>query len=154
MYDWGNNVLFRGLFGAMKPACGDVGPAGAFNSAAASGGTYTATQGSGSGSFKGGCNDEAWSDGDGEGGGGGPTAFTVEELVAHYNAFDWTDGLLVRQARVQLRDESVCRTAAIGRTCYPELVSENFGFEETRPFGHNWTDQDAPLAQPFRFQTA
>ena len=106
IYDWGNNVLFRGLFGSMKPACGDVGPAGAFNSAAAwPAGAYSATSGSGSGSFKGGCNDDGWSDGDGEGGAGGsqpPTAFTVDELVAQYNAFDWTDGLIVRQARVQV----------------------------------------------------
>ena len=53
-----------------------------------------------------------------------PTAYTVEELVARYNAFDWTDGLLVRQARIQPVDEAVCHSPAIGRTCYPELLPE------------------------------
>ena len=49
------------------------------------------------------------------------------------NEIDWTDGLMIWQARVGARTEAECRTRSIGDACYPEFDSNDY--ENTTAFG-------------------
>lgn len=53
----------------------------------------------------------------------------MDELVRRYNAFDWTDGLVVWQSRIQGVDQSLCKAGAIGGICHPELHPTSFDLE-------------------------
>jgi len=58
VYEWGNQVLWPGLFGDTGPGCGDVGPPGHFVSWSTDPLAANSSVGA-----KGGCNDAAWPDG-------------------------------------------------------------------------------------------
>ena len=149
VYEWGNQVLFPGLFGESGPSCGSVGPAGHFaswsvhpSSAAYSAATGSADAGSGSAlpGFKGGCNDDGWPDGDGPFGEQGRRSWTVEELTDLSNQLDWGDGILIRQVRTQTLPPSHCGGAPIygGDRCRPEL-DPPYATESREPYGFNFT---------------
>ena len=152
VWEWGNTVLWPGLLGNSGPDCeAPVGAGRHFNSSTFN----TSIPAMAPADFKDGCNDDVWPDGDGVFSGEGGTAWTIEELVERMNQFDWTEGVLISTSRVQSRPASDCRGAAtIGGRCYPELSPNNFQFEDTVPFGHNWTADGESLTNPFRYTSA
>ena len=77
IYEWGNNVLWPGLFADMGPCNSTVGVPDAY-------------------SVKG-CNDDAWPDGEGPFHVEGATPFPIGELVERMDQFDWTEGILIKQ---------------------------------------------------------
>lgn len=152
VYEWGSQVLWSGLLGNSGPNCGDVGTGGVFNSATAHSGTYVAAHAGAAAAVKAGCNEDAWPDGEGPLGMISPSGLTIEELTARYNQLDWTEGIMIQQARVVSIDEKKCRSKTIGHKCYPEMTSADF--ESRTEFGYNWTHPDSPLAHPFKFVSA
>ena len=88
IWDWGNNVLWPGLFGDLGPCNRAVG-----NVAVGQQHTYSGK----------GCVDESWPDGPGASGstsdGVGSTALGIDELVERMDQLDWSEGLLIKQAR-------------------------------------------------------
>ena len=135
IWEWGNNVLWPGLFADLGPCDSAVGLPG------------TASVKS--------CNDDAWSDGEGSfglgyssAGGltGAPTPLGLEELVERMDMFDWTEGVLVKQGRAT---PGVCaKTDQLG-PCLPDIMDKRVG--STTPFGYNWTVPGAALAAPFEY---
>jgi len=140
IYEWGNNVLWPGLFGDMGPCNSDVGLPDTLQNK--------------------GCVDEAWPDGEGSFQGSGATPFGIDDLVERMDQFDWTEGIMIRQARVGAAD---CSNRADGgriRTlgpCYPMLGpagGRHFG-GSTDAFGYNWTHPGgAAPDEPWRHYTA
>ena len=47
-----------------------------------------------------GCNDDAWPDGGGKFHLASATAWSVEEVLENLDVLDWSDGLVIKQARV------------------------------------------------------
>ena len=135
VYEWGSQVLWSGLLGNSGPNCGDVGTGGVFNSATAHSGTYVAAHAGAVAAVKAGCNEDAWPDGEGPLGMISPSGLTIEELTARYNQLDWTEGIMIQQARVVSIDEKKCRSKTIGHKCYPEMTSADF--ESRTEFGYN-----------------
>ena len=126
VYEWGNTVLWPGLFGDAGPCTGTPGSR-----------VHPKT-----------CVDEAWPDGDGSFHLEGAHHFGVTELVERMDMFDWTDGLVIKLGRV---DASACPTTSQLGECYPELTPGNGG---TSSFGFNWTHPSSPMAHPFAYTTA
>ena len=125
IYEWGNYVLWPGLFGNLGPF-GDVGRPG-----------VTATS------------DEVWPDGDYAFHGAGATAYTVPELVENMDFLDWTEGIYARVARVAPTTSEICGTEQLTGECYPEIDTSGKGELATEQFGHNWTAPTQSLAEPF-----
>ena len=125
IYEWGNYVLWPGLFGNLGPF-GDVGRPG-----------VTATS------------DEVWPDGDYSFHGDGATAYTVPELIENMDFLDWTEGVYARVARVAPTTSERCGTEQLTGECYPEIDSTGKGEQATESFGYNWTAPTQPLAEPF-----
>jgi hypothetical protein len=126
IYEWGNTVLWPGLFSDLGPCDGNVGMDGVAK----------------------GCNDETWPDGDGSFHGGDATAFSITELVELTDRFDWTEGLLIRQVRQAPQDCPY--TAQIG-LCYPEYSYPAGGSQES--FGWNYSHPGSSMDQPFTYMT-
>lgn len=153
VYEWGNTVFIPSLFGDADTLCTTVGPPYHFMpwSADASAGYANGSSGTGLPPHRVGCNDHAWSDGAAPYDAGG-TALTVGEVVMQMNQFDWSDGILIRQSRVQATAE--CPSLdVLGGVCQPQL-SHSYGAESYAPFGYNWTVPTAPLQKPFRWWSA
>jgi hypothetical protein len=121
VWEWGNNVLWPGLFG-------DIGPCGTSPGSRSDPKT---------------CIDNVWPDGEGEFSTVGATPFTVPELVERMDAFDWTDGMLIRVSRAPSDN---CAVLSLGK-CYPDLSPGQTG--TTEPYGYNWTDPSSPPEHPF-----
>lgn len=132
IYEWGNTVLWPGLFSDLGPCDGDN--IGKVTSNAF--GAWSKT-----------CNDEAWPDGEGSFHGNGATPYTVSELVELMDRFDWTDGLLIRQTR---QKPKACGTKTLG-TCYPAL---DFNDGAQDDFGFNRFNPTQPLEHPFKYMSA
>ena len=126
VYEWGNNVLWPGLFG-------DAGPC-----TTAPGSRITPKN----------CVDEVWPDGDGSFHMDGATAFGVPELVERMDQIDWTEGITIRVSRVAAED---CPGMNQLGSCYPELVQ---GAGATDSYGYNWTHPGSPLTHPFTAMTS
>mmetsp|Transcript_6166 Transcript_6166/g.10351 ORF Transcript_6166/g.10351 Transcript_6166/m.10351 type:complete len:764 (+) Transcript_6166:170-2461(+) len=118
IYEWGNNVLWPGLFADMGP-CNEL--VGELNSAAAKT-----------------CNDDAWPDGSGSFHQEGATPFGLQELLERMDQFDWSEGVLIRQARANA--EHCAETNQLG-LCYPELQLDS---GSTEPFGYNYQSSGSP----------
>ena len=129
IYEWGNYVLWPGLFGNLGPF-DDVGrPGGA-----------AVTSG------------EIWPDGDGSFHGAGAMGYTVQELVDSMDMMDWTDGIYLRQARVAETPAEECFTTQLAGFCLPEMDQKAVGKPETAPFGYNWTTRGATeLTEPYMY---
>jgi hypothetical protein len=129
IYEWGNNVLWPGLFADLGP-CGD--PIGSRASPKA-------------------CQDDVWPDGDGVFSLQGATPLGVEELVERMDKFDWSEGISLRQIRASAAE---CpSTSQLGR-CYPQLQFQGTPVGSQEPFGYNYTHPGSPLAHPFTYFTA
>jgi Ca2+-binding EF-hand superfamily protein len=171
IYEWGNVVLWPGLFGNAGPHCANVGLSGGFNSwsSAAAGPTaqrggapYNQTSDIGWILGRKACNEDGWPDGEGVFHGEAPTAWTVGELLQRYNAFDWSEGISIRQNRVKgspgnedLDTPEGCGTELLGANavCLTELNGE-VGVQDQEPFGFNWTHPGSPLDHPFLYRDA
>ena len=146
IYEWGNQVLWPGLFGEAGPSCGHVGAGGHFASwsvHAASGAGAGGSGEAGSGSamdFKGGCNDDGWPDGEGAFGARGRRSWTMDDLVDNANQLDWGAGILIRQVRTKEVSRDFCGGSGIygGDRCKPEL-NPPYDNESRESFGFNWT---------------
>ena len=132
IYEWGNTVLWPGLFSDLGPCDGDN--IGKVTSNAF--GSWSKT-----------CNDETWPDGEGSFHGNGATPYSVAELVELYDRFDWTDGLLIRQTR---QKPKTCGTKTLGQ-CYP---SQDFGDGAQDEFGYNRFNPTQPLEHPFKYMSS
>jgi len=128
IWEWGNNVLWPGLFGNAGPCDGDRV------------GTSAKT-----------CNDDAWPDGTGSFHLDGATPWTVAELVTRMDMLDWTDGLQLRTARITPEPADDCAADLLGSHCYPELGPN--ARSDTAPFGFNYTHPSSPLEFPWRYFT-
>ena len=69
---------------------------------------------------------------------------------------DWSEGLVLKQLRVQPRGVGTCETRLYGTQCLPELGAGASvqGSESTAAFGYNWTHPTSPLAHPWRHFSA
>ena len=130
IYEWGNTVLWPGLFADLGPCDGD-------NIGSRPGGAaHTKT-----------CNDETWPDGDGSFHGSGATPYDITELVEHTDRFDWSEGILFRQNRQKAME---CKTTNTLGPCYPEYV---FGTPGQESYGYNPVSPSSPLEHPFTFMS-
>ena len=102
IWEWGNTVLWPGFFANLGPCGGNPGGA---------------LQGPGRKE----CNDDVWPDGDGSFHMDGATAYTIPELVMNMDMLDWTDGLIIKQGRVEATPSAMCETKQLSGVCYPEL---------------------------------
>ena len=102
IWEWGNTVLWPGFFANLGPCGGNPGGS---------------LQGPGQKE----CNDDVWPDGDGSFHMEGATAYTIPELVMNMDMLDWTDGLIIKQGRVQATPSTKCETKQLSGVCYPEL---------------------------------
>ena len=128
IWEWGNNVLWPGLLGDLGPCQSDVG----FGAKA--------------------CQDDVWPDGEGSFHLNGATPFTIDELVERMDSFDWTDGIVIKQARVGPTD---CGTTEQLGECLPDVYHGDGGFAtSSATFGYNWTHPDLPPAHPWTHFTA
>jgi hypothetical protein len=128
VYEWGSNVLWPSLFGRVEPCY-------LFSSD-----LPNRT-----------CHDHGWADGEGSFSTIGSTGHTIEELVLIMDELDWTDGILIRQARGSLSDACVeakgtlaFNTPGRKNTCYPELSP---GGGSTESYGYNYHNPDLPLSE-------
>ena len=99
IWEWGNNVLWPGFFANAGP-CGDVGNRNGIKT----------------------CNDDAWPDGEGSFHMDGATPFSIPELVKWMDLNDWTDGVIIKTARVAGTSPETCSTQQLSGVCYPELL--------------------------------
>ena len=137
VYEWGTNVLWPGLFGRFDP-CGLFG-------GQASELLPNRT-----------CNAHGFPDGEGPFHSTGNTGLTIEQLVQQMDALDWTDGIMIKQARAKLM--SPCSTTVgtlehntpqtIG-TCYPELYEYGPTAYSSESYGFNKSHPTMPLDVPF-----
>ena len=102
IWEWGNTVLWPGFFANVGPCGGNPGGS---------------LQGPGQKE----CNDDVWPDGDGSFHMEGATAYTIPELVMNMDMLDWTDGLIIKQGRVEATPSAKCETKQLSGVCYPEL---------------------------------
>ena len=105
-YEWGNNVLIPGLFSNAGPCAREVGAAGHFSSATS---RSAPTDVAGAMLAKG-CNDDAWPDGGGSFHLESATAWSVGEVLENLDVLDWSDGLIIKQARVSPLSAQHCAT--------------------------------------------
>ena len=129
IYEWGNNVLWPGLFADLGPCDPNGSPVGSVDA-------------------KKSCQDDVWPDGDGIFHLSGATPLGLAQLVERMDMFDWTEGLSFRQVRAPAGD---CPTTSQLGTCYPEFAP---GGGAREPFGYNHTHPSSPLAHPFKYFTA
>ena len=122
IWEWGNTVLWPGLFGDLGPCQDYVGNPSVTKS----------------------CVDDAWPDGEGSFHMEGNTPYDVHELVMQMDKFDWSEGIIFRQVRA-LRGE--CPGQDQLGDCYPPLPGNGIG--NTTSYGYNFTHPDEPLAHPF-----
>ena len=127
IYEWGNMVLWPGLFGDLGPCHSNVG----------------------SRSVGKGCVDEAWPDGDGTFSLDDATPYDVEQLVERMDLFDFTDGIMLKQARAAPRQ---CKTTQQLGPCLPELEFGDTG--STESFGRNYTHPSLAPAHPYHHFTS
>ena len=125
IWEWGNTVLWPGLFGDNGPCTGTPG----------------------SNIHPKSCVDEVWPDGDGSFHLEGATHYEIKALVENMDNVDWTEGIVFKQARVG--PSSDCTTHQLGE-CYPDLKP---GTYSTASFGYNWTHPNMPLSQPYTYFT-
>ena len=118
VYEWGNRVLWPGLFGDFGPCDDNVGSQRTNKS----------------------CIDDAWPDGEGIFGMSGATPYDVNELIQRMDLVDWTEGLLIRQVRAASAE---CSTTLQLGQCYPDLKPLQQGSQDA--YGYNWT---LPGAEP------
>eukprot|EP00966_Prymnesium_polylepis_P311980 7208552-Prymnesium_polylepis.1 len=147
VYEWGNNVLWPGLFANAGPCNARVGAEGHFNSARATPPTDLAAALAAKG-----CNDDVWPDGSGSYHLDGAKGFTVPELADAMDTFDWSEGLSIRQTRVGHKRPEDCSTLLISGRCATEL--DELALSDDRPFGFNWTHPAASLSNPWVYKTA
>jgi len=138
IWEWGNTVLWPGFFANIGPCGSGVGNKGGVPAK--------------------GCNDDVWADGDGAFHMEGATGYTIPELVDNMDMLDWTDGIIIRQARALGIDPDKCRTKQLSGVCYPELQPYDtptvFSTErmDMADFGYNWTNGGAsPLLRPWTY---
>lgn len=132
IWEWGNNVLWPGFFANGGPCTGDVGDLHGIKL----------------------CNDDAWPDGEGSFHLDGSTPYTIPELVRNMDLMDWTDGVIIKSARVAGTDPKACHTHQLAGECYPELKPFGKGDEDRRSYGYNWTEPNARPIHPWRFWSA
>lgn len=92
IYEWGNQVLWPGIFSASGPHCGHVGSSFGFDSSLDWSPHTTAEALAAKG-----CNDDVWPDGEGVFHAQGATAWSVAEVVEWMNQLDWSEGISFRQ---------------------------------------------------------
>ena len=122
IWEWGNTVLWPGFFANLGPCGGNPGGS---------------LQGPGQKE----CNDDVWPDGDGSFHMEGATAYTIPELVMNMDMLDWTDGLIIKQGRVQATPSTKCETKQLSGVCYPELQARP-------PYPHRLPSLPTPDASP------
>ena len=132
IWEWGNTVLWSGFYSNGGPCTADIGDRFGVK----------------------GCNDDAWPDGEGSFHLDGATPYTVPELVRRMDLIDWTDGVVIKTARVQGTSPEKCTTHQLSGTCYPELKPFGTGDEEEASFGFNWTHPDEAPRHPWRYWSA
>ena len=155
VYEWGNKVLWPGLFGDGGPNCGSVvGAPGFFNSAVGTP-AWEPISAARLATVKGGCVDDGWSDAADEFGAadelreyGRQTPFSVAEQVDRMHQLDWSKGIAIRQVRVAMVADESCETYTWSGPCRPER-----GANDRTAFGFNWTEPSAALDSPFVFWT-
>ena len=116
-YEWGNNVLIPGLFSNAGPCAREVGAAGHFSSATS---RSAPTDVAGAMLAKG-CNDDAWPDGGGSFHLASATAWSVGEVLENLDVLDWSDGLIIKQARVSPLSAQHCATKLFTQHCLREI---------------------------------
>ena len=112
IYEWGNKVLWPGLFSDNGP-CGDGEHVGSRVSSKT-------------------CMDEVWPDGDGSFHLSEASELTVADLVERMDQFDWTDGLAIRQVRAG--PQECADTDQLGE-CVPEVADTDLASRES--YGYN-----------------
>mmetsp|Transcript_32381 Transcript_32381/g.84942 ORF Transcript_32381/g.84942 Transcript_32381/m.84942 type:complete len:253 (-) Transcript_32381:1912-2670(-) len=127
IYEWGNNVLWPGFFADMGPCNERVG--------------LPNTQ------YTKGCNDDVWPDGEGPFQLDGATPLEMDELVRRMDQLDWTDGVIIRQARSA--PQNCAGLHQLGQ-CYPEL---EFGVHPSSQttYGYNVTHPDEEAEIKWRY---
>lgn len=101
IWEWGNRVLWPGLFADIGPCSTSVG-------------LQASTKD---------CNDEVWPDGDGRFSLTGATPLPISELLEQTDMFDWTGpygGLTIRLTRAKVEE---CETTRQLGVCYSELTA-------------------------------
>ena len=124
IWEWGNTVLWPGLFGDLGPCNGYVG-------------THLPGEAKT-------CVDEAWPDGEGSFHTEQATPLGIADLVERMDQVDWTEGLVIRQGRVG--PQECANTKQLGASCLGEI---GLGDGNTASFGYNWTHPGAAPAVPF-----
>ena len=132
IWEWGNTVLWSGFYSNGGPCTADIGDRFGVK----------------------GCNDDAWPDGEGSFHLESATPYTVPELVRRMDLIDWTDGVVIKTARVQGTSPEKCTTHQLSGTCYPELKPFGTGDEEEEAYGFNWTHPDEAPWHPWRYWSA
>ena len=122
IYEWGNNVLWPGLFSDQGPCHGYVGHPSREKT----------------------CNDDAWPDGEGSFHLEGATPYGIAELVRRMDQFDWTEGITIRQVRASA---TACPDTDQLGDCYPDVTLVDEGSKA--PFGYNFTHPDQAISHPF-----
>ena len=83
------------------------------------------------------CMDDVWPDGEAPFHMDNRTAYTAEELAYEMDKMDWTEGVLIRTARVGASTDE----ASLGRRrcveCMPEMTANERS--NNASFGYNWT---------------
>ena len=155
LWEWGNTVLWPGFLGNSDANCVyDVG--GRFNASVMNVSTPPLEPSEWDADS---CNDDVWPDGTGVfSTNRSATAFTVKEVVDRMDAYDWTGGIAIWQARAQTVGMGVCNSPTISGECRPELDQsepDSLQYEDTESFGYNWTNASASgLSNPFRYYSA
>jgi len=144
-YEFMNHIFIAGLMSNAGPFCGDVGPPGSFRSWSLLGSADLV-------GFKGGCNDDTWPDGQGAFSHAGASGWLVNEYAERMDQFDWTEGIVITQARVNSLPASQCHSPILDH-CYPD--SNGLGATQNKSaFGFNWTNPSSPLDMPFQWMSA
>jgi hypothetical protein len=131
IWEWGNNVLWSGYFSDAGPCDGYVGAP------------------VGHPQFKT-CMDDVWPDGEGSFHMDNPTAYTAEELAYEMDKMDWTEGVLIRTARVGASTDEACRTQTLVE-CMPEMTANERS--NNASFGYNWTHPSEKLYHEWEYFT-
>jgi len=92
VWEWGNNVLWPGLFGNLGPCNDLIGRRGGFQSSL----TYAAPIDLAGLMAAKGCNADAWPDGDGSFHMDQAVGWTMPEIVEKMDTLDWTEAATVR----------------------------------------------------------
>jgi len=153
VWEWGNNVLWPGIFGNLGPCDGDVvGMRGRFRSAEnwTNGTEFDLRAGvvdlAAIMAAKG-CTADTWPDGEGSFHMGGAVGWTMAEIVEKMDTLDWTEGIIFRTIRIDGKTD--CPGKYLGASCFPEL--DNLEKGSTASYGFNWTDHSEPLDNPWYY---